>query len=501
MNFGFILILLCSTFVTNKEASKNLKRKNMKLKMNTQKNNFTRLTKVLIIVALITLGLKANAQCTAGFTYTVNPTNSNEILFTQTSTGIGTNVMYGWNYGDGGYDNVQNPTHLFTKSGVYEVCLGILDSLNYCQSSFCDTIVIDNGICSTSFYEVQDSVDTPKWAFYPSTSFGTPPYTYFWDFADGVTSNLKNPSHQYNDLSGHYICLTVTDAKNMQCKSCKYVKDSIYTSCNTSFVYSADLTSLNTIKFYSSVPSDPNTYTYLWTFADGTTSTLQNPIHQFSYPYYYNVCLKTTDSNGIECNICRNVNVVNSNNSLCNAAFNIVKDTMNLNSYFAYIYYPNNYSTSWDFGDGTTSTLQYPMHQYTGSGPYRLCLTVTGDSACSDTYCDTLYAGRSSSGITFTVINPLTRVPEKNIKYSTLLNYPNPFSKTTTIVYSTEQNSTIELNVIDLLGKKIALLDSGNKTDGNHTIQWNAENVAPGIYLLQLKVNNEISTKKLIVTQ
>lgn len=87
----------------------------------------------------------------------------------------------------------------------------------------------------------------------------------------------------------------------------------------------------------------------------------------------------------------------------------------------------------------------------------------------------------------------------KNI-ISLLENYPNPFNGITTINYSISKAAEVELTIFDLLGNKIATVDSDNKLAGNHTAVWNAVSIAEGMYTLQLKVNNQISTKKIIKT-
>ena len=46
-------------------------------------------------------------------------------------------------------------------------------------------------------------------------------------------------------------------------------------------------------------------------------------------------------------------------------------------------------SWSWDFGDGITSSERHPMHTYTNTGSYQVCLTVSNDKG-SDTHCKTI---------------------------------------------------------------------------------------------------------------
>jgi PKD repeat protein len=82
----------------------------------------------------------------------------------------------------------------------------------------------------------------------------------------------------------------------------------------------------------------------------------------------------------------------------CNAYFNYSVDSTNLVTFMD----SSNASTGffitswfWDFGDGTSSGLQNPTHQFNTSGAYYVCLTIT-DSVCSDTYCDSVYINASS---------------------------------------------------------------------------------------------------------
>ncbi len=50
----------------------------------------------------------------------------------------------------------------------------------------------------------------------------------------------------------------------------------------------------------------------------------------------------------------------------------------------------------WDFGDGTTSTEQNPLHAFPQQGTYLVCLTIENDSTgCIDTFCDSVWAGNN----------------------------------------------------------------------------------------------------------
>ncbi|MDP4281573.1 MAG: PKD domain-containing protein [Bacteroidota bacterium] len=80
----------------------------------------------------------------------------------------------------------------------------------------------------------------------------------------------------------------------------------------------------------------------------------------------------------------------------CHADFTMTASSANpLEIHFTDQSTGNIYSWSWNFSDGGTSTWQNPVHIFSQAGIYRVCLTIySSDSGyCTDTHCDTLYAG------------------------------------------------------------------------------------------------------------
>ncbi len=78
-------------------------------------------------------------------------------------------------------------------------------------------------------------------------------------------------------------------------------------------------------------------------------------------------------------------------------------------------------------------------------------------------------------------------------------NYPNPFNPSTTIKYSIPKQSFVTLKVYDILGKEIAILVNEEKPAGLYEVNWNANNLASGVYLYQIKSGNYFETKKMIL--
>ena len=78
-------------------------------------------------------------------------------------------------------------------------------------------------------------------------------------------------------------------------------------------------------------------------------------------------------------------------------------------------------------------------------------------------------------------------------------NYPNPFNPTTTINYCVAKEGNVKLTVFNSLGSKVATILDEYKPAGNYSVQFNAGNLASGIYLYRLESGNYSSAKKFIM--
>jgi len=81
-------------------------------------------------------------------------------------------------------------------------------------------------------------------------------------------------------------------------------------------------------------------------------------------------------------------------------------------------------------------------------------------------------------------------------------NYPNPFNPITQIEFAIPNNSAlVKLSVYDVSGEEVSVIVNQVLESGTYRAEWNGSNLASGIYLYVLKVNNEIITKKMILTK
>jgi gluconolactonase len=80
-------------------------------------------------------------------------------------------------------------------------------------------------------------------------------------------------------------------------------------------------------------------------------------------------------------------------------------------------------------------------------------------------------------------------------------NYPNPFNPSTTISYQIPALSHASLKIYDLMGRHVATLVDEVKKAGSYSLEYNAVNLASGIYFYQLKTGSFSQTKKMILSK
>ena len=88
---------------------------------------------------------------------------------------------------------------------------------------------------------------------------------------------------------------------------------------------------------------------------------------------------------------------------------------------------------------------------------------------------------------------------EEVYSFSLDQNYPNPFNPATLIRYSIPEPGLVTLKVYDILGKEVATLVNEQKVSGNYEVKFNAGSLASGVYFYTLKINNYVSTEKMIL--
>ncbi len=88
---------------------------------------------------------------------------------------------------------------------------------------------------------------------------------------------------------------------------------------------------------------------------------------------------------------------------------------------------------------------------------------------------------------------------EGKLSYKLLQNYPNPFNPTTVIRFSLPKASDVKLLVYNILGEKVATLVSSKMVAGNHSVNFNASNLASGMYIYRISSGSYVTVKKMML--
>lgn len=107
--------------------------------------------------------------------------------------------------------------------------------------------------------------------------------------------------------------------------------------------------------------------------------------------------------------------------------------------------------------------------------------------------------GTEGSILHYTLINS-TDNPSITPKLMTLKqNYPNPFNPQTTLYYTLNLTSHVNLSVYNLQGKRISQLVDCDQNSGEHSVIFDAQDLPSGIYFYQLRCGDQLETRKMIL--
>ena len=77
--------------------------------------------------------------------------------------------------------------------------------------------------------------------------------------------------------------------------------------------------------------------------------------------------------------------------------------------------------------------------------------------------------------------------------------YPNPFNPNTSISFTTSKPEAVTLKIFDLSGQQVATLLEEVVSQGEHQVNWHADNFSSGLYLCCLQAGQAVQTQKLIL--
>jgi hypothetical protein len=139
----------------------------------------------------------------------------------------------------------------------------------------------------------------------------------------------------------------------------------------------------------------------------------------------------------------------------------------------------------WDFGDGNTSQLAYPSHQYATLGSYEVCLTIMdndflGGITCTSIFCDTVFVTFKSSGFVINVY-PESVLSSNDVPPEHLKLFPNPVRDVLYLNLDIAENGR-EIIISDIHGNQVY-------SDFIHhsSFELNLTDLQSGLYFLKVE--------------
>lgn len=318
----------------------------------------------------ITIPVTSYPLTVPSFTSTTPCLNVNTIFTDATSNAP---TQWTWNFGDGSpFDNTQNPSHVYSAAGTYQVTL-VTQNMFGCRDSITTNTVVNplplaqftfDTVCANSATTyIDQSISAVAWS---------------WDFGDGATSTNNSPTHVYASNGTYNVSLIVSNL--FGCTDT--ISHSIIVNPNPV----SDFTATTACHTYPTVFTDNSTaaVAWVWDFGDASgMDTIQFPSYTYTNPGNYNVSLLVTNIFGCTNTSSQTITVLPQPVADFNYSIACARQAVNFTDVTT-VSVP--VSWSWDFGDGSPlDNTQNPSHTYALGGTYNVTLIVSNVAGCNDT--------------------------------------------------------------------------------------------------------------------
>jgi gliding motility-associated-like protein len=351
---------------------------------------------------LVMLSVFSNAGCrdTASVVVTVNPQpvaaftvndstqciNGNLFSFTNQSSISSGSISYLWNFGNGVVSAQANPQHVYTQPGNYTVTLYVTSGTGCVDSASRIMTAYPKPNPSFTVNATPQCLSGNSFVFTNTTTIAAGTVTYTWYYGNGASSVSLHGAQAYA-LPGVYTVKLVAvsdngcrDSITQQVTVIGVVPQAAFTVNNPSQCLSG-----NSFVFTNNSTISAGTMTYAWSFGNGQTSTLVNPVHTYTQAGTYTVTLIASSTNG-----CRDTTrqfvivrpqpqpsfTVNSSSQCQGTNSFVFTNTSSIAT--------GSMTYQWRFGDGQGSTQASPTHSYTQVGTYTVTLIAVSEYGCID---------------------------------------------------------------------------------------------------------------------
>ncbi|MEI7433833.1 MAG: PKD domain-containing protein [Methanomicrobiales archaeon] len=284
-----------------------------------------------------------------------------------------------WNFGDGTYNTTQNPTHIYQLKGNYIIILTASNAGGSDTRTGAAPLVVKNPRAIANFTGTPTLGSIPLTVQFTDTSSNFPD-TSAWDFGDNTFArDIRNPVHTYNQAGTYTVTLAVNDTTAGQPAS-TLTRPAYITVVKTPIAqFDADPKSGTVPLFVRFTDhSQGNPIRFSWKFGDGTVSTARNPTHNYQRPGVYTVTETVQNLAGFNTTVKQNLITVTDlpqAGFIVNATSGIAPTTIQFTDISTGT--PPVSSWNWDFGDGSSHSVQQnPVHTYP-PGVYSVQLIVS----------------------------------------------------------------------------------------------------------------------------
>lgn len=229
-----------------------------------------------------------------------------QFLDSSVTDGIHPITQWVWNFGDGGSRAYSSPPfeHTYNYTGTFGISLSVTDSYGCTDSLFKPNVVTVSK--ADAKFTSADSLTCPGAPVqFTNQSVGSG-IGFSWDFGDGGTSNVENPVHSYTSPGTYTIRLITTNTNG--CPDTLIKNNFIRVDKPVAKFQVSDSFICQPIQILFTDSSRYAT-SWSWTFDNGNTSTLQNPVNVFSSSRLYTVKLVVTGPGGCKDSAFKPINV------------------------------------------------------------------------------------------------------------------------------------------------------------------------------------------------
>jgi len=448
----------------------------------------------LVICPTPSLVLAGNS----GATYTFNSLSA--------PLNMGSNVVYShlWSIPGTGITSTTTPfVHTFTNNGSYYIKLKLVQTSTvggFCNVQDSIPILINNSTCNP-VPAFSHTLGSAGWVLFQSNSTNTNSNTtYIWHYGDGAIGANGISVHQYTAAGVYTVNLIVVNSSNCSDSIATPISVQINT-CGLISSFTHTLGS-NGVVAFTDVSAGTNTSTIrTWYFGNGITSNLSNPT--VTYSSAGNYVVKLVLKNNFNCWDSTNMSInITGIPCVANANFTLTPGNQPQH-WVATPAFPWNVSAAtWSWGDNTTSNGLYTAHQYSISGNYNICLTVTASCGSTATACSSYSIFRGTGGqiVYVNVESPeyTTGISESNGIVTVKL-YPNPTDGMVQVISGTSMETLLNAEVYNITGSLVFSEKVLVNENGQAVVDLTA--LPSGYYIVKTKINNQVSTHKLLISK